>query len=358
MAFTRTLVALSAVLALWTPPQAAAANRCEFLFTGPATRASIWNLLPKKQRAFDAEIFSTELALYKEKLSQGEKVHEPQTAEGQLAFFEASASIAGRDILALENWIKSADPKQVAHVVRGLMKLDLVSGLRPSQVEDLFVRLYLLTHSDPRTYREVASRPIGESLRKLIVQRIETELGTKSFLEALESLGLINSPGVREKVAQAMRKHPNLTATLGASAEDVMLYHLMGVPAVVPDIQLLRTRKLPPEIAARVQVEGIDALYADIAPGYKRGARFDLAWHWARKAMMLGLSGYALALVMPSLLPPGAVTEEDSKLDVALKIIQYWKKAAIYQVTGEGADQAEIDALANEIDKIDLGGDR
>lgn len=390
---------------------AATPDLCAQIFSAPAPRTPFATRIASlaamiKARAigsrtphhFDAELFHAERERYFQAINlqaqaselppsrtlRAESVPEsmiPTTPEAKLALLEAAAAVNGYGLHHIADTLKSLPPDATQEFFRSLKRVDFKhltdsgrvelsaqlssDGIRASTVVDAFVRLYRLANSDPSQAYSIFKTDVPAAEKELIRQRIEMELGTTSLLQALENLGLLRGPdtGLRARLLQALHEYPNAVEVVKSAAVNALTWNLLDTPALPPDIKLLKTKSLTPELQAKLRHNSFESLYPELRAHFGFRAGFDLRWQLARRIMVMGLMVYVLSqsanVLLQSLLPPGYVDEDEDLVRTLEAIRRYWYGIG-RAVTGadpdpSDADLAEIRQLIDDLKRDDFG---
>lgn len=282
-------------------------------------------------KAFDYKLFQSELALYRESQNL---LRKPTTPEGELALFEASSTIKGRSTLHLYEWLEIADEADIKALHKALRPTSHPRGVRASTIEKIFTRIYLLNHSDPREFREVISRPIPDTLRALIIRRVEMELGAKGAREAFVNLGYARPLDRLDRTRNwILNKHPNSFEAATTAIANGVSAQLTGFIFLVAESNFLKAKKLTPHLKNRILNEGIDTLHPEFSAFFGHRAEGDLLWYWTRRALMLGLMAYFVSQTYEDVLsvvtPPGYLENEEAlskkgTLEIIEDVTEYW----------------------------------
>lgn len=343
------------------PSPSPAAVRCEDVFRVRPNTSAIPALSPLftygRRPLLDPAQFERDLALYRQALQLGlnTRVRTPTTTEAKLAFFEALGESQGHGLHLFQEVLRSASSDQARELQRAIARFNFTKGVRPSQIEQAFTRLYFLGHTDPRTWSGWTRKSFSRKRTSLITQRAELELGSHSLGEALARLGFLRDPDVRDRVSHWLRTHP-----LVLEAPTQAALTLLGSDFISSGrpTDLLAARPLPPELRERLLREGFEALKPELEAHYGSLPHWDLRWHYATKVFSYAVMGYVASQLAPILLnqalPPGSTDPDASYLELVRAIAAYWTGVARAQILGssqidpESPQAKELKDLLND----------
>lgn len=343
VAFSRNVASLSFVfLALALPRSSQASPKCEDLFAFSVRKAVSSTHDPQilygATERFDRERFESALRSYRSALSPSDraKAPSPDSNEAKLALFEAIGEQQGYGLHLFRETLHSATPAQAKLIRKTLLGLKLDKGVRPAQIEEAFARLYLLNQSEPRSWSGLFSVGLPGKRVQLIQQRAELELGSRSLEDALERLGFMREPGMRDKASEWLRRHPMILEAPVKAALDIL-----PLPTTFNHrpVNLLAARPLTPELRARLAREGFESLKPELESHYGKLPHWDLRWHYATKIVSYALMGYIASQMAPAMmdivLPEDEVEPDASYIEFVQAIARYWTEVARAQITGD-----------------------
>jgi hypothetical protein len=333
------------------------------------------------------------------------------TAEGKLALLEASASVDGNRLLSLQSVLERAatgEPDAV-HLRDRLLAigdaLSLDSGLRIDRSDGRKIKLVV---DDTPTARDrlvevllglsMASRALTSSdaavrsagawafagrkirlgrLRSALQARVEAELVRGHLEKGLDRLGLLGTPGLRERFREFRTRNANTLASIVGLSINVPFMWAFGtqLPLYIPKFALTRTGRLSPQTVAesdRMFQEGVpfDQHWTLARTRYEKDfgplPEVDVALRWARNihtvliAAMLGQFFYENLQLMLNGYTVGTTSRDDRvKVDndtfnskrVRDVLFEGWRKA--YPVPDSAATAAPwLDKSFTDADKV------
>lgn len=331
--FTRRAAPATSQAAQTQTSQSRAATAAARPTEAPRTQAPIG-----KPNGFNLQTFETAIDRY---LHKGIK-ERPKTVEQKAALVAAALRrTEKRDIVNLEEWVRTASADEIKSLGRAIGKIDPRKGISPRRAENLFLDVLAITHSEKTTFRGLITQGFSAQKKNLILHWARTEFAQKPFIEALDSMWLVKDPGVRDVIRRRMAKHPNVVNTFNSIFYNSFFMTLFpaqfaGVPLpyALPKLDLLKRHSLSSSVKAQITRRGIDAAYDSLHARYGKLARFELAYSYARHVATGAMIAYAVTQLYPgfvgSLLPPGYINpDEDNAFVMGMKVIDYYTRLAL-----------------------------
>lgn len=295
---------------------------------------------------FKIEKFDAALAEYRER--GVEDIERPRSREARLAFLHYVTTTQGRNPYDLEAWARQASPKEFRELVKSIGRFNTDKGFSPTQIDSIYWKLFTYSATSPNSLRNIRRIGLTQMDRIALEQWTTKELASQSAVEAFERLGLIRDQGLRGRMMDLIRSHPNVTTNLVTAGMMIFEKHLLGSPITAPSYSRLRVTKLASELRSLVEENGFDATYPILKQRYGNLARFDRSFYFARRAVTVGLMAYMLANLVPTVvqgvIPPHLVTSDMNAVEITEAVIGYYSDLATAIAADRiyGTDEREI----------------
>lgn len=334
----------------------------------------------KKALEFKHDEFVAAKQKFVEQLRSGEKLTEGHFPERLsptriLALIEASGEVGGTDVLHVSEILNGPKAGRDAllkfvrwfKITEAVLLHPVGKTLSLRQAEELAAGLYLVANPAYPNLPRFLSRRIPPPVRKLIRQRIETELASTSFEEAAANLGFLRSPGAVGRLRRWLRKNPLVMDSISTIALNTILLKFTGYPGYPPKLLLTAQKKIPPELLEKIRLHGFDAGYEDAKRVFGASAKFETGWKWARAVFAALGTGVLVYFIVEhydeirTLVGVAFATEEDRKKyqeetfnceEVRAMQFQSWKKSFLYiegRMPDPEKDKQEWDKTYNAI---------
>lgn len=315
------------------------ARSCLALFGIVAAEAPVApKVKPGRPGTFDVDVFDAQLAkILKEGLTARTRTQEEKAA----VVVATLRKMKARDVVNVEEWVRSAEPGEIAQMVKFVGKIDPRKGIGPKKADDLLTKILFVTHQERATWKGLAAKGFNEQTKRVLLAWARSEFAQKPFNEALKSLELMKEPGIRDVVNRRLSRFRNIQGTIrsifiNSLAMSITAAHSNGIPVPVhaPEFVLLKRGLMKDSIREAIELKGIDGAYPEIYAMYGKRAHFQVAWRYARHIAMGAAIAYALTQVYPglmtSLLPPNYVDpENDSAFELGQKVLSYYSRLAM-----------------------------
>ncbi|MES2965200.1 MAG: hypothetical protein V4760_15040 [Bdellovibrionota bacterium] len=291
-----------------------------------------------KPNGFNLTLFETMRDRY---VARGIK-ERPKTPEAKAALVAAALRLTNKqDVVNLEEWVRTASPSEIRALTKSIGRIDPRKGISPKRAELLFLDILEITHNSKPSFRGLVTRGFKEEQKRVLLQWARTEFMQKPFLQALDSLGLVKDPGIRDVVRRRMMKHPNASNIFKAVFQNAFFMTLfpvqfagVPVPYVGPKLELLKSRSLSAAVKGQITRNGLDAAYGPLHQRYGKLARFELAWNYARHVATGAMIAYAVTQIYPgfvsSVMPEGYIDpEQDNAFEMGAKVLDYYTRLSL-----------------------------
>ncbi len=211
-----------------------------------------------------------------------------KTPEQKLALIDAIAANNSGDIFNLAGWLDSATPSQRRQLRSTLKKFNFEEKIGWSKSEKALVKLYLLTHLNPRNaglisamrgsdwsvtrFLELVKSDWGNEVADLQRHRTGLSLARRGVLKTFEDLGLIRSQNGLDRARLALRKYSAPLDIIGSTIKSTISFYFPLITTRTPKI-LLRKKDLSDEQHQRFVNEGFESIRADVYKQYGRTAK-------------------------------------------------------------------------------------
>lgn len=292
------------------------------------------------KQGFNKDLFQKELDYYRN-AKEFDRV--PETPEAMLALIEAAGERNAKSFLNTGEWLKSTNPLALKR-----LRTEFTRLRNADQIEELYARVYLLTHTDPRLdprfFVEMISKPIPQAVRRLITQRFEMEMGADAAREAFEKLGVFQNPKVRLRIIREMKKRPNVISKAFTLMINIISLKFFGSPLHVAQHSFLSTKLLSIEQKELLRRELEQSQDPNVPLRLLRSAKFDVAWYWIRRGVMLSLMAYVTGHLLQEI-----IDDELNPIDDSLQFLEgaYNQTLMLYEVH-EATSNSELDSFADD----------
>lgn len=286
----------------------------------------------KKALEFKHDEFVAAKQKFVEQLRSGEKLTEGHFPERLsptriLALIEAAGEAGGTDVLHVSEILNGPKAGRDAllkfirwfKITEAVLLHPVGKTLSLRQAEEFAAGLYLVANPAYPNLPRFLSKRIPPPVRKLIRQRIETELASTSFEEAAANLGFLRSPGAVGRLRRWLRKNPLVMDSISTIALNTILLKFTGYPGYLPKFSLTAQKKIPPELLEKIRLHGFDAGYEDAKRIFGATAKFETGWNAARAVFGVLVTGVLIYFIVEhyddirTLIGMALVTKEDLK---------------------------------------------
>lgn len=242
--------------------------------------------------------FREKIEFYKSILSNSKNTTQtfsdltPKNLEESLALMEAKNQLdpSADGVGLINKWLASASYKNVETMQK---LLEFKNGESPAALYSQVARIYLLVHSDPRSFKDIFNLNMNPEAEKMIAKRAMISFLTKSYEDAFEELGISRASGVKSILRNTRERFPNaanygFNLALGAAEVAVI-----GMPifANLREISVLKDPIANVTDQQRLQIiqkdfSGLDLL---LQKRLMRAAKAEIIW--TRFLRVLGMAG-------------------------------------------------------------------
>lgn len=201
----------------------------------------------KQKKTLNIEQLQEKKAQFLSELEQKGLAHfkdfAPKNVTETLALIEAVSQHQGNDIFNLEARWADLAKKEKKNLVKDLLKIDFTKGLRRTTLNAALTDLYLHTHLDPFSYRQLwrlikdpNNEAVQQTIQEYIQQRISFSFTKNSLVDAFSELGLARQPDKLDKLLgffANQRTFLELLMTISFNAPTITEYYF---PIYLPNI--------------------------------------------------------------------------------------------------------------------------
>jgi hypothetical protein len=212
-----------------------------------------------------------------------------KTPEEKLALIDAIAAKNSGDIFDLAGWLQEETSASQRRQLRSaLRKFNFEEKTGWSKSEKALVKLYLLTHINPRNsglvailrgsnwsvprFLELVKSDWGTEVADLQRHRAGLSLARRGVLKSFEELGLIRSQNALDRARLALRAYSAPLDIIGSTIKSAISFYFPLITTRTPKI-LLRARDLSDETHDRFVNEGFDSIRTEVQKQYGRSAK-------------------------------------------------------------------------------------
>lgn len=255
---------------------------------------------------FDLESFVRAKRELKSRMQSGElsalKGH-VFSPEEMLALFEVQSAGKGWDLFQFERLL-SESPELHKKIARLMVKYDFNKGISRDNVEQLIIKLYLLSNPGNGSIEGLIRRGFGTEQRSLIRARVESELAARGISDALFELGLLRSSSVLEKFRSWRAKHSAWESAGISLAVNTIVYLKLGPYPTVPSLSAIRSKRLTEPQITRIKEHGLEKALPEIEKQWGLAAAVTLSTQVLRRLMFCAygiMAGYFAINELPTM---------------------------------------------------------
>jgi hypothetical protein len=211
-----------------------------------------------------------------------------KTPEEKIALIDAIAANNSADIFDLANWLENTSASQRRQLRSALRKFKFEEKTGWSKSEKALVKLYLLTHINPRNsglvavmrgsqwsvprFLELIKSDWGTEVAELERHRAGLSLARRGVLKTFEELGLIRSQNSLDRARLALRAYSAPLDIIGSTIKSAISFYFPLITTRTPKI-LLRAKDLSDETHQRFVNEGFNSIRDEVHKLYGRSAK-------------------------------------------------------------------------------------